>query len=353
LGVRSSSYLSNKVLCGIQSYTSVSGVVAPSIILSAYKILDSLNNFKNYSNIISNINYPSVPNKNELIKFTNIDSFDFILDNTKIVCKNAGSWNFIAQYQVYAYKTTNLGVNSQLDGWFSVNGVIINNSDASWSSTILNELGVLTIGTIIELKVDDYIEFGIRSSSLDNNLNVGIINYHTPSSLIAPSIILTTYKVKDAPFGFKNYANVISLTDSPIKPNKNQFVILNDIDTTDFVFNDNTKLVVKNPGKWVFLSQYQLYSYDNNITGQNGLIDGWFRINNIDIPNSDATTSSSVLSGFNVLPIGFIVDLKLNDIIEFGIRTTSLNNDITTGIKEYIAPSRIQAPSLILTCHKI
>ena len=352
-GIRSSSYDTSEVVCVIDSYTASTGVIAPSIILTAYKILDSVNNFKNYTNLISNINYPSLPNRNEFIKFTNTDNSDFTLNNTRIVCNNPGTWNFIAQYQAYSYKTTNLGINSELDGWVSLNGVNIENSDASWSSTLLNELGVLTIGTIIELKVGDYVEFGVRSSSLDNNLNIGIINYLTPTSITAPSIILTTYKVKEPEFNFKNYANIVSFSNLPLRTNDNELCILNKIDTSDFTVDNATRLVVKNPGKWVFLSQYQLYSYDNNITGPNGLVDGWFRVNGVNVPNSDATSSSAVLSGVNVLPIALVVDLKLNDYVEFGVRSTSLNNKVTTGIKELLPQTRINAPSLILSAHKI
>jgi hypothetical protein len=352
-GIRTSQYsLENKVLCGIESYLARSGITAPSIILTINKVKAVTQGFKNYANISSNMNFPVHPNNNEYISFTNSDTNDFTLNGSKLICNNAGTWSLTAQYQCYSYRTTDLGANSEVDGWIRVNGVNIENSDATWSSTLLNELGVLTIGTVVVLKQGDSVEFGIRSSSLDNKINNGIINYVTPTGLTAPSIILTGFKVNSLLNGFANYANVISLVDLPTKPNKNELVVISSQDTNDFSV-DGTKLIVKNPGKWLVLNQYQLYSYQKQLSGADGFLDGWFRANGVNIPNSDATTSSSVLSGVNVLPIAFALNAQLGDVLEFGIRCSSQNNEVSSGMKQYIAQTNIRAPSTIITLLKI
>ena len=351
-GIRTSQYSSEKVLCGIESYLARTGITAPSIILTINKVNAVTQGYKNYANISSNTNFPSTPNKNEYISFTDIDTNDFSINGSKLVCNNAGTWSLTAQYQCYAYNTTDLGVQSQIDGWITVNGVNIEYSDASWASTLVNELGVLTIGSVLVLEKGDSVEFGVRSSSLDNKINSGIINYLTPTNIIAPSIILSVFKVNSLLNGFANFANVTSLIDLPLKPNNNELVVLSTQDTNDFTINGN-KLIVKNPGKWLVLNQYQLYSYQKQDSGADGLLDGWFRVNGVNVPYSDATTSSSVLSGVNVLPIAIALNAKLGDELEFGIRCSSQNNEVSSGMKKYVAPTTITAPSTIITLLKI
>ena len=187
---------------------------------------------------------------------------------------------------------------------------------------------------------------------MDNKINSGIINYLTPTNIIAPSIILSVFKVNSLLNGFANFANVTSLIDLPLKPNNNELVVLSTQDTNDFTINGN-KLIVKNPGKWLVLNQYQLYSYQKQDSGADGLLDGWFRVNGVNVSNSDATTSSSVLSGVNVLPIAIALNAKLGDELEFGIRCSSQNNEVSSGMKKYVAPTTITAPSTIITLLKI
>lgn len=351
-GIRSSSYDTSRVVCGIKSYIANSGIVAPSIILTAQKLLDDSENFKNYANIYSTINGPVHPNKNEVMEMNYIDSNDFCFDGSKIICKNSGKWNFLTQYQGYGYNTTDLGVQSQLDGWFRKNGVDIPGSDAAWSCTLKNEVGVLSVAAVIELNEGDYVEIGVRSSSLDGNLNVGSVGFVPPTGIRAPSVILTAFKVKSLLNDYSNYANISCFTDAPLVSNTNSSLFWDATDTNDFSI-DGSKLIVKNGGKWSFLVQYQLYNYAKCLTGPNGIIDGWVRLNGVDVLGSDASTSSSVLSGVNVLPIAGIFELKEGDYIEFCVRCSSIDNLLTTGVKTFLPPSEVRAPTVILTCSQL
>jgi hypothetical protein len=344
-GVRSSSFETKRVVLGIKSYVADTGIVAPSIILTCQKLLNDQGVFKNYANMFSNINAPLRPNHNEVMKINNTDTLDFELNDGKVVAKNPGKWFILSQYQCFAYNTTNLGVQGQVDGWFVLNGSAVSDSDATWSTTLKNEVGVLAIGAVFDLKNGDELELGIRSSSLDNKLNAGAVGFLTPTGIRAPSVILTAFKVQDG-------ANMASFTNAPLRPNENTVLNWDFNDSDNFELN-GSQIIAKKSGNYQFAIQYQLYNYANCQTGPNGLLDGFLRLNGVDIPASDATTSSSVLSGVNVLPICAVLELKAGDIVEVGVRASSIDNLLTTACKTYIPPSQIRAPTVILTAFRL
>lgn len=344
-GIRSSSYETERVVLGVQSYVANTGILAPSVILTCQKLLEDQGEFKNYANLFSTINAPLLPNNNETMKINNTDTKDFELKDGKVICKNAGKWNILSQYQCYSYKTTDLGVQGQIDGWFKLNGKDVSDSDATWSTTLKNEVGVLAIGAVFDLKEGDEIEIGVRSSSLDNKLNAGVVGFMTPTGIRAPSIILTAFKVNGG-------SNIASFTNAPLIPNKNSLLKWDFNDSDEFELN-GTQIIAKKQGIFQFAIQYQLYNYSKCKTGPNGLLDGFLRLNGVDVPASDATTSSSVLSGVNVLPICAVFELNEGDVVEIGVRASSIDNLLTTSCKTFLPPSEVRAPTVILTAFRL
>ncbi len=163
---------------------------------------DCCKKYKSYANIYSNISAPLNVNTNETFPFTGIDTNDWKIDSydrSILKCKNAGTWQFTAQYQVVGIIPQSSFSNVPfIDGWFIVNNKPIYNSDAT-ASGALGVLNVLTIAHVQEYKKGDILQMGIRSSSTTvppvlgvqciSNTNNGTTNVN------APSIILTGIKI--------------------------------------------------------------------------------------------------------------------------------------------------------------
>ena len=258
-GIRTSQYNSDKVLCGIESYLSNSGINEPSINLIVTKVNAVTEGYKNYANISSNIDYPTTVNKNEYISLTNVDTNDFSLNGSKLICNNAGTWSLNARYQCFSYTTTDLDVQSQIEGWITINGIHIEYnqySNASWSSTLINEVGVISICTDLFLQEGDYIEFGVRSSSLDNKINNGIVNYVAPTSVIAPSISLNVYKLNIL-------LNIGDLVITPRPPLSYVAKIYN-MNITKLVIEQIKSILISNSNDPNIVNEYNFYSKNNS-----------------------------------------------------------------------------------------
>ena len=152
----------------------------------------------NYSNTISKIQSPSLPNVNEYIHLSEVDTPDWTIDpkdNTKYVCQNPGAWQILTQYQmVNIIPTTSSGVEAQIAGWFNVNGVDIPNSDATGCVPNKNGKNVLAIAYNNYFNKGDYVKFGIRSISSDGNLNAVVQGYVDATGIYAPSVIISALK---------------------------------------------------------------------------------------------------------------------------------------------------------------
>lgn len=309
------------------------------------------NNFKNYANIYSTINSPNIANNNETVIFTNIENDDFTLNGSKIICNNAGSWTLTIEYQIYSYVNQQDFVKDILDTWLIINGKNVDNSNSTSTSTILSGSNTLVQSFCIELNINDYFECGIRSSSYDSNVNIGIKSFLDQSNIDSPSVIISVSKISSDGI-YKNFANLFSTNNYPSKVNNNEYVSMTNIDTNDFTLDGN-KIICNNPGIWSVLSQSQLYCYNNSTVGLNGQIDIFGSLNGIPYPVGDSSTSVTTKNEFNVLCFGGIVQLKKNDYLEIGIRSSSLDNNINAGIIGFTSSSGIYCPSFITSAYKI
>ena len=153
---------------------------------------------KNYSNPYSLTTAPKSANVEETVPIDSVDTCDWRIDpETKgLVCKNAGTWNILAQYQVVNINPKDDAAEAQIDGWFIVNGNNVPYSDAASNANMLNSKNVLAIGAVIEFKKDDVLEFGIASFTKDGSLNVDVNGFSTNRDItFAPSLIITASKV--------------------------------------------------------------------------------------------------------------------------------------------------------------
>lgn len=316
--------------------------------------------FKNYANISSNLPFPQKANRNEYVVFTSTDSPDYVIEDSRLVCKNPGTWTFVCQYQLYSNSTSNViqkgerVIDSILDGWIRVNGEIVPGSDATSSSAILSGTNVLVIEYCVQMNDGDSIEFGIRSSSYDKKVHIQVLEIIDENLIGTPSVILTALKLREPlfPSEFKNYANLFSTKSYPLKVNQNEYIEITDTDTNDFVL-EGDKVICMNPGFWAITSQYQIYAYNNSDVGKNSEIDVWVNLNDIDIRFSNASSSILCKNELNVLCLVGTLYFEKGDYIKVGIRSTSLDQKFNAGVISYIAPSGILAPSIITTAYKV
>ena len=150
----------------------------------------------------------------------------------------------------------------------------------------------------------------------------------------------------------KNYANPFSKKVTPKRPNRNETVPINVIDTTDFSITSKRDLRCNNPGSWNITVQYQLVGLNDIHNAKYGTINGWFILNGTDVPNSDASASLTRKHSSNVLVVSGVVELAKNDVISFGVRSTS-DDCLNTVCKGFDSASGVYAPSVIITMFKI
>jgi hypothetical protein len=154
--------------------------------------------YSNFVNGVSTLNLPTQVNTNQTVPLTGLDTKDWKIDSKTggLRCKNPGSWNFIAQYQICNINKVKDDADATIDGWYIINGQTVAGSDATQTSGSLNNKSVLTISFTEKFKYNDLLEFGIRSSSTNNILNCEICNATASSGVGCPSLILTGSKVK-------------------------------------------------------------------------------------------------------------------------------------------------------------
>jgi hypothetical protein len=170
----------------------------------------------------------------------------------------------------------------------------------------------------------------------------------------------TTIKVKDStdirkyyvnfPYG---YANGISSIQSPSALNTPEYLVLSSIDTPSWVIgSDPTELVCVENGKWAILSQYQLIGIAPGV----GTLNGWFNVNGVDVPNSDAENVTTGENENNVLPIQFAQYFNKGDKVKFGISSSNFDGSSTLRAvckTTNNSPSGITTPAVIITCSRL
>jgi hypothetical protein len=360
-GIRASS-VSSDVNIGIKQLLNNTNVYAPSVIMTLNIILPDPNNiFKNYANFISNNNYPNKANTIENVILTEVDTNDFTLDGTKIICNNPGTWVFLIQAQLYCYNNSTVGSNGQIDIWATLNSERPTSNFVT-SVTTQNEVTVLCSGGAAPLQKNDYLEVGILSSSLDDNINAGIVGYIAPSNVYCPSFISSAYKIDypSVPIQFSpgqfynNSSYIYSFLTAPSKPNNNEKVLINGSSQLDFSI-DGSKIICNNPGQWFFNAQYQIVSYKNNTSniGINAQLNGWLILNGTNLENSDASCSIEKLGESKTLLITYAINLQKGDYIECGIRSSSLDNNLNVIIQSNAGPTSGLVASLAISANKI
>ena len=365
-GVRSTSLDGNLniILYNIPTST---GVNCPSVILSGFKILTNIipdSSTKGFFNVSTTLNLPYKANNNEYVYFDNIDSYDFnvdLTDNSKLICNNPGKWLLFAQCQPYIYNQTDISTDSTIDFWFSINNNDIPNSDQSISMTLLGKEKVITNSFIYNFALNDILKFGLRSNSLNNNINIGFNTVIAPSGILDAPAVIEAVKLpsfhNELNSNFLGYSNIISNISSPKLPNNNEFIFFenNYIISPDFSLDqyDNSKLVCNNSGKWLILAQFQVYSFKKETKENNTQIDCWLNKNGTIFPNSNSSDSANILGGLNNLTLLLILELKEKDFIQFGIRSSSLDNKLNSIIKSFLSKSDVNNPAIVLSLAKI
>ena len=159
---------------------------------------------------------------------------------------------------------------------------------------------------------------------------------------------------------FSNYQNPFSILQIPVKANRIEFVPIEptSLDTNDFVLaaGDATKLQCVNPGSWLFMSQYQLVGLKNVKKAKYGRVNGFYRLNGVNVPNSDAFASVVDKDGAAVLVICLAITLKVGDIVQFAVESTakcSKPNVVCKDISGEELGTGDNAPSVIFTITKV
>jgi hypothetical protein len=154
----------------------------------------------------------------------------------------------------------------------------------------------------------------------------------------------------DYPYG---YANIICDVQAPSALNTKEYLTLSSSDAPSWVIgSDRHELICAEAGKWNILSQYQLIGIANGL----GTINGWYNVNGVDVPNSDAENVTIGVDGNNVLPIGLSQYFNIGDKVKFGI--SSSNPDGSSLLRAVCkttgdSPSGVSTPAVIITASRI
>jgi hypothetical protein len=154
--------------------------------------------YSNYSNPLSLTSAPTAANVPQTVPIDSVDTADWVIDPATqgLVCKNAGVWNILAQYQLVNINPTDDASDAQIDGWYIINGQKIQDSDAANTASLLNDKNVLAIGLAYKFKKGDVLEFGIGSFTSTGTLNANVQGFQTSDvDPFAPSLIITASKV--------------------------------------------------------------------------------------------------------------------------------------------------------------
>lgn len=309
------------------------------------KVDNNSNTFSNSLSIISDIQSPKKPNTNEFIYFNVSETNDFYIDpndNSKVICNNPGTWFIFPQFQLTCLKDSKFPANSQYDSWLSKNGVVT--FDYTVTLTKKNETNLFPTIIVYTLNKGDYIQFGSRSSSLDEELYIVTKTIKDEKSPVSNAVFLDGMKLltnNKLNSGFLNYCNFITTLSAPTNTNTNQFIPITNLDSYDFSINinDNTQVICNNSGKWTFFVGIQ--NYGNN-TGQGGIdtsIDFWFVVNGVNVENTDVVITTIEKGDYLSSTNSYTLFLNKNDILQIGIRSNSLNNILNSNIRYFLAPT--------------
>jgi len=150
----------------------------------------------NFANALSKITAPKLPNNNEFVPFTSVDTNAWKLQaDGSLKCCNAGEWAVIAQYQFVGQNDISSGANGTIEGWFIINDKNVADSAATAYVSKKGGSAVLTIALNVEFKKGDNLKLGIRSTSVDGKLNSACVASVGQSGVGIPSVILALDKV--------------------------------------------------------------------------------------------------------------------------------------------------------------
>lgn len=313
-----------------------------------------LNTGEDFANLYSTETFPKQVNHKEWVPIAGTDTPDFTVnqsDNTQLICNNAGLWQIILQYQmVYTQPVTiSEGNNCLLSGWLNVNGIDVEYTDGTGYLNRIKTKNVLSILISRYFEQGDVIKFGVMSSSLDGVTYVNCQSYTDESGINAPSAIFTAIKAKNF---FKNY----SVINTPSTININQYVPFSFKETFnwDYATSDNTTIICKNPGYWTFTTQYQMVNVVAASQGSYSKVSGWFNVNGVDVPGSDAASYISLANGKTIFIIGFALYFNAGDKVKIGIRSSNSSTDgiLHTLCKSYTDNSNVIAPSVLVNAVK-
>ena len=304
------------------------------------------------ANISSIIQSPSYANTNEYVPFNYIDTSDWTInsfDMTKIVCANEGSWEFIVKYML-----TNITYNNIYDNvtcWIRVNDVDLDNTGASASVNLSEGSNVLIISYCGYFNENDKIQFGIRSISTDNVLNIGCNSSFTENGDVIPSVLVTCTKIK-------TFANLYSSSVVPVNSNNNEYVPLAYLDNlSDWKLdaNNNTTIECLVAGRWQYNVMYHMNGLSDQTDASNCMLSGWVEKqlsggSFITMPNTIGNSYITTNSINKVMMITYTDKYNVGDKIRFGVRSSNVNNIICT---QYRDPTDVTTNSVYISASKV
>jgi hypothetical protein len=311
-------------------------------------------NGEDYANFYSIQTIPKQVNNKEWVPLDGIDTTDFTIDktdSTKLICNNAGIWNILIQYQlVYTQDVTiQEGNNCLLSGWVNINGADVDYSGGTGYVNRVGSKNVLTLNLNRYLEAGDVIRFGVISQSLDGQTYVKCESYIDESGVSAPSVIFSAIKCLNY---FQNY----SLLPTPSTINVNQYVPFSFSESFNWSYdpNDNTIIECKNAGNWTFIAQYQMVNVVGASRGDYAQVAGWFNINGVDVPNSDAAAYIALANGKYNFIIGYAQYFNLGDKVKIGIRSSNSSSDniLHTLCDSFIDSVEVVNPSVVVSAVK-
>ena len=302
-----------------------------------------------YMNSYSIIEVPEQVNSNEYITINYIDTSDWTIDNTdmtKLICANEGPWEFITKYQLS--NINNSINNDNVTGWITINDVDINNSGNSSSVSYDENKNLLIVSYCAYFNIGDIVQFGIRSNSSGNILNIGCTPTFTLYGDMIPSVSISASRVN-------TFANFYSTVNTPTISNNDEYIALDNVDN-DINWNiNNTELTAEIAGRWQFNIIYQMKGKTDLTNASNSMITGWVEkytdYNYTVVPNT-TTYSYVVRNGINnMMIISYTDNFIVGDKIRFGIKSSNINNIQCVNISDNsgitIYPVTISAIKLI------
>jgi hypothetical protein len=151
-----------------------------------------------FANAWSTLTLPNLVNNNEFIPVTNIDSSkSWKICGDYLKCCSPGSWQFLAQYQLYNLNSVDTGKNATLEGWFNINDKNIENYASTSYALKKDGSNVMVNCLAYKFKKGDKIRFGVRSTSIQDPpvLNIVAKGFITASGVYAASLGLTITRI--------------------------------------------------------------------------------------------------------------------------------------------------------------